>query len=117
MGELKKNAIFYGVLALVFYGVPWMIRDTGSGMIIMLIVLPLLCFATSCGYGMKNGFRFRYALIVAAMFIPSIFIFYNSSAWIYAAAYGVIALLGNLAALPFHKGAFEAGKRGKGIKS
>jgi hypothetical protein len=42
-------------------------------------------------------------LIVAIMFAPSIFIFYNSSAWVYVVGYAVIALLGNLIALPLRK--------------
>ena len=37
------------------------------------------------------------------MFAPSIFIFYNSSAWVYVVGYTVIALLGNLIALPLRK--------------
>ena len=54
-------------------------------------------------YGIRNGFNFWYILIVAIMFAPSIFIFYNSSAWVYVVGYAVIALLGNLIALPLGK--------------
>ena len=68
-------------------------------MIVMLIIIPLICFVTSIFYGLKNGFDFGYVLIVALIFVPSIFIFYNSSAWIYVAVYTVVALLGNLIAL------------------
>ena len=54
-------------------------------------------------YGIRNGFDFWYAFIVAILFIPSIFIFYNSSAWIYVVVYAGIALLGNFIALPLRK--------------
>ena len=64
-------------------------------MIVMLIIIPMICFVTSIFYGLKNGFDFGYVLIVALIFVPSIFIFYNSSAWIYVAEYTVVALLGN----------------------
>ena len=73
-------------------------------MIVMLMIIPLICLLTSVFYGIRNGFDFWYILIVAIMFTPSIFMFYNSSAWVYVVGYTVIALLGNLIALPLRKG-------------
>lgn len=99
MEKLKKSIILYILLIIDFYAIPWLIKDTGSAMIVMLIIIPLICFVTSIFYGLKNGFDFGYVLIVALIFVPSIFIFYNSSAWIYVAVYTVVALLGNLIAL------------------
>ena len=99
MEKLKKSIIFYILLIIDFYAIPWLIKDTGSAMIVMLITIPMICFVTSIFYGLKNGFDFGYVLIVALIFVPSIFIFYNSSAWIYVAVYTVVALLGNLIAL------------------
>jgi len=99
MDKLKKNMVFYLLLLIDFYIVPWFIKNTGSAMIVMLVIIPLICLITSVFYGIRNGFNFWYILIVAIMFAPSIFIFYNSSAWVYVVGYAVIALLGNLIAL------------------
>ena len=103
MDKLKKNMIFYIVLLADFYVIPCLIKDTGSGMIVMLMIVPLVCLVTSIFYGIRNGFRFLYILIVLIMLIPSLFIFSNYTAWVYVVAYTVIALLGNLIALPFRK--------------
>lgn len=103
MDKLKKNMVFYLLLLIDFYIVPWFIKNTGSAMIVMLVIIPLICLITSVFYGIRNGFNFWYILIVAIMFAPSIFIFYNSSAWVYVVGYAVIALLGNLIALPLRK--------------
>ena len=73
-------------------------------MTIMLFIIPLICLLTSIFYGIKNGFNIYYVLIVAIMFVPSIFIFYNSSAWIYVLIYAFIAFLGNTIGLAFRKG-------------
>ena len=73
-------------------------------MIVMLMIIPLIGLLASVFYGIRKGFDFWYILIVAIMFTPSIFIFYNSSAWVYVVGYTVIALLGNLIALPLRKG-------------
>ena len=80
MDKLKKNMVFYLLLLIDFYIVPWFIKNTGSAMIVMLVIIPLICLITSVFYGIRNGFNFWYILIVAIMFAPSIFIFYNSSA-------------------------------------
>lgn len=103
MDKIKQNGIFYCILLLAFYAVPLFMKDTGSTMAFLLAIIPAICFMTSLAYGIKNGFHVRYAVIAAGMFIPSIFLFYNETAWIYAIAYGCIAFLGNLAALPFRK--------------
>lgn len=103
MDKFKKNLIFYILLVIDFYVIPWFIKDTGSAMIVMLGIIPMVCFVTSMMYGIRNGFDFWYVFIVAILFIPSIFIFYNSSAWIYVVVYAGIALLGNFIALPLRK--------------
>ena len=103
MEQLKKNIVFYLLLLMDFYIVPWFIKDTGSAMLAMLVVIPLICFIISFFYGIRNGFDLCYIGIVAVMFAPSIFIFYNASAGVYIVAYAVIALLGNVIALPFRK--------------
>lgn len=103
MDKFKKNLIFYILLIIDFYVIPWFIKDTGSAMIVMLGMIPMVCFVTSMMYGIRNGFDFWYVFIVAILFIPSIFIFYNSSAWIYVVVYAGIALLGNFIALPLRK--------------
>ena len=104
MNKIKRNLVFYVVLTIAFYGIPWAITDTGSAMFMMLVIIPIICFMTSVMYGLKNGFSFSYVLIASIIFIPTIYIFYNSTAWIYVIAYSVIAILGNLTALPFRKG-------------
>ena len=82
MAGLKKNIIFYILLFIDFYIIPRFIKDTGSAVIVMLMIIPLICLITSVFYGIRNGFDFWYILIAAIMFTPSIFIFYNSSAWV-----------------------------------
>lgn len=77
MAGLKKNIIFYILLFIDFYIIPRFIKDTGSAVIVMLMIIPLICLITSVFYGIRNGFDFWYILIAAIMFTPSIFIFYS----------------------------------------
>ena len=96
MEKLKKNWIYYLIIFIAFYLVPILIKDTGSGMAILFIVIPLIALITSLIYGLRNTFDFIYPLVVAIMFIPTLFIYYNASAWIYIISYSLIALIGEL---------------------
>ena len=96
MEKLKKNWIYYFIMFIAFYLVPILIKDTGSGMTILLIVIPLITLITSLIYGLRNTFDLVYPLIVAILFIPTLFIYYNTSAWIYIIVYSVIAVIGEL---------------------
>lgn len=91
------------MLLIDFYIVPLVIQDTGSAMVVMLVILPMICLITSIFYGIRNGFDFWYILIVAIMFTPTLFIFYDSSAWVYIIGYAIVALIGVLIGLPFRK--------------
>ena len=62
MAGLKKNIIFYILLFIDFYIIPRFIKDTGSAVIVMLMIIPLICLITSVFYGIRNGFDFWYIL-------------------------------------------------------
>ena len=96
MDKIKKNWIYYLIIFIAFYLVPILIKDTGSGMFILLIVIPLITLITSIIYGLRNTFDFIYLLIVAMLFIPTLFIYYNTSALVYVIAYSMIAVIGEL---------------------
>ena len=96
MDKLKKNIFIYILLIINFYFLPALIKDTGTAMVMMLIIIPLITLFVSIYYGKKNGFDIWYIISVGILFFPSIFLFYNSSALIYTVIYTAIALIGNL---------------------
>ena len=96
MEKLKKNWIYYLIILIAFYLLPMLIKDTGSGMTILLIVIPLITLITSLIYGLRNTFDFIYPLVIAILFVPTLFIYYNTSAWVYIISYSMIALIGEL---------------------
>ena len=96
MDKKKKNWVYYFIIFITFYLIPILIQDTGSGMFILLIVIPLITLITSIIYGLRNVFDFIYPLIVAILFIPTLFIYYNASAWTYILVYSMIAVIGEL---------------------
>lgn len=97
MQKVKEVIPYLLILAIDFYVLPLFIKDTGSGIIMLLIIMPLICLINAVVYGIKQGFHMQIALFAGILFIPSIFIYYNSSAWVYALGYAFMALLGNTA--------------------
>ena len=101
MSRLKNNLVFYIIMIVNICVLPIFIRDMGSAILIMLIIMPLICLVTSFIYGYKNGFRLLYALGSPALYTATLFIFYNSTAWIYVSVLLAVSLFGMIAALPF----------------
>ena len=50
MAGLKKNIIFYILLFIDFYIIPRFIKDTGSAVIVMLMIIPLICLITQTSH-------------------------------------------------------------------
>ncbi len=101
--KLKPMIPYLMVNVIAFYLLPLVIKDTGSAMTVMLLGLPLICLLTAIIYGVKNSFNLIYPFIIAILFIPTIFIFYNSTASVYIVGYGIIALIGNFVGKLFYK--------------
>ncbi len=101
--KLKAMLPYLTLNALAFYLLPLLMQNTGIAILIMLIVIPIISFLSSLVFGMKNGLSLFYPIITAILFIPTIFIFYNYTAWVYILGYGVVAFIGNLVGKLFHK--------------
>ncbi|MGF3076492.1 hypothetical protein [Facklamia sp. P12955] len=95
MEKVRKMLVYLIVIAFAFYLLPFFIKNTGSGMLVLLLAIPMTCFISSLIYGMKHSFNWSFPMLVALLFIPTLFIFYNESASIYSLIYGVISVLGS----------------------
>ena len=96
MKKIREMSVYLIVITLAFYVLPAFINDTGTGIFFLLILTPIICFITSIIYGIRHSFNFIFLLLIMALFIPTIFIFYNESAVVYVLIYGIIAVIGNL---------------------
>ena len=93
--KLIVPIVYMIALVINFYVCPLAIRDTGSGIFMLLFVMPFITFGCSVVYGILQGFQIFLPVIVAVLFTPTLFIFYNESAWVYIVAYAVVSLVGN----------------------
>ena len=94
MKKIKNQFAYLLIIALTFYGLPLIDRE--SEMLMLWILFPLVCFLSAIVYGIKYLFSLVYSILVMVLLIPMIFIFYNETASFYIGVYGVISLVGNL---------------------
>ncbi len=96
MKKIMPPFFYLFVNIIIFYLFPLFIQDTGSGMLILLIVFPVCVFLAALFFGKYQGFSWWYSFLVSAIFASTILLFYNSSANIYIVIYWFLAFIWNL---------------------
>ncbi len=95
---MKKELIsllpYAAVLAAGFWLLPLLIRDTGSGMVILLCAVPAVVFCCGLFRGLKGGDCLLLPCAAMLLFAPSVFCYYNATAWVYIPIYGAVAAAG-----------------------
>lgn len=97
---LKTAVPFGGITVAGFYLLPLCINDTGSGILVLLVILPLLCFGCALAYSVRQVPALWYVAGVPLLFMPSGFLFYGSdieAVFFYTVGYALIAAVGHIA--------------------
>lgn len=93
---MKKYSKQLGILlaqGAVFYLFPPLSRPVGPMVAVLGMLLATLTLAYGMGGTAGKG-KWLYPALTAALFLPSVFLYYNASALIQAAWYFMAALLG-----------------------
>lgn len=93
--RIKKQLIYLIILIIGFYILPFFIRSIGSG-ITSLFIISFICVVLSFIYGFKEDFDWLFSVLVMILFLPTVYLHYNSSALIYCLIYGVMSLISML---------------------
>lgn len=85
------------ILVLLAYAIlPQLQLDTGYYILLLLGIFPGICFTLALFSGMKMGFEWLFPILCGLLFIPFIYLYYNSSALIYCVLYFIAALVGEV---------------------
>ena len=96
MKEWIKKYTVYIVIAMMYYFIPlYLVKDTGSGIFLLLMVIPIIVFLISLVFAIKKGFRWYFSVIVGLLWFPNVYIL-NDSASSYTMVYGAISFIGQL---------------------
>lgn len=94
----KKNAYFF-ILFIMFYILPILSSDKDFSISCLLLIYPLSVFILSICDTVANKFRWYFSLVVGIIFFPTIFIYYNESAYVYLMIYFLISIVGQISGL------------------
>ena len=104
---MKKKLLgllpYAAVLAVDFYLLPLLLTDTGTAMLMLLVVIPLIALITGVLCGARLGSVWLLPVIAAVLFTPTVWIYYNDSAMIYILWYAGVVLVGAAIGRIFYK--------------
>lgn len=93
--KTKKNMFAcWIILGLIYNLLPAFIRDTGSGMFLLLLVLPAATLSISVFYGLRQDSILLFPCISGFLFVPAVFLYMNTSALFYVLLYGAVSFAG-----------------------
>ncbi len=103
MKKYLKEIIIILIQIGLFYLLPLIIK--GDMVIGMILALLLGTFALTLIINVisSNKIKYFYPLIAIIIFIPSVFIYYNSSAWIHVLWYLIDSLFGEVIGICIYK--------------
>lgn len=87
-------APYIAALGIDFYLLPLFAKDTGAAILLLLCIMPTVAFVTAAVHGVRSGFNPLLPVAAFLLFLPTLFIYYNPSAWVYAIFYALTALAG-----------------------
>ena len=96
MKKYIKEIIVLAIQLFMFYIFPLFAGPTDAMGMVLLILLSTFILSTVIGAFSKEKISCLYPLIIAILFIPSVFIHYNESALIHAVWYFIDSLVGML---------------------
>ena len=91
--NLKKIIILL-IRLFMFYIFPLFAGPTDTMGMVLLILLSTLLLSIIIVTISKEKIKYLYPIIIAVLFIPSVFIYYNESALVHSIWYLVISIIG-----------------------
>ncbi len=95
LSAVKQMLPYLVFCGAAFYGLPRLGEDTGYFIVLLLIILPLICFVSGFLYGFCSAFHPAFPLFVTLLFLPTVYLYYNVSALGYSLAFLVATFVGN----------------------
>ena len=103
MKKYLKEIIIVLLQLFMFYIFPLFAGPTDTMGMVLLIILATLILAIILGTISNNKIKYVYPILVAILFIPSIWIYYNESALIHSIWHLIISSVGLLVGVVINK--------------
>ena len=94
MKKYLKEIIILILQLFMFYIFPLFAGPTDAMGMVLLIIISTFMLGFIMGIISNNKIKYCYPVVVSILFIPSIWLYYNSSALIHSVWYFVVSLVG-----------------------
>ena len=103
MKKYLKEIIIFLLQLFMFYIFPLFAGPTDAMGMVLLIIITTFILSILIGILSKEKIKYLYSIIIAILFIPSVFIYYNESALIHSIWYLIIATIGLIIGILINK--------------
>lgn len=107
MKKFLKEFILLLIQLFIFYIFPLFAGPTDAMGMVFLIIVATFILSIILGVVSNQKIKYLYPLLIAIIFIPSVFIYYNESALIHSVWYLVISTTGLLLGMIIRKILFK----------
>ena len=94
MKKYVREIVVILLQMFVFYLLPMCMGNIGALGMVFLILLTTFILSIVIGAISENKIKYLYPIVVSILFIPSIFIYYNESAFVHSLWYLVVSSVG-----------------------
>lgn len=91
-----KEIVILLIQLFMFYIFPLFAGPTDAMGMVFLIILTTILLSAALGVLSNKKIKYLYPVVIAVLFIPSVFIHYNESALIHSVWYFVVSTIGLL---------------------
>ena len=96
MKRFIKEIIILIIQMFMFYIFPLFAGPTDAMGMVFIIIFATLLLSAILGGISKEKIKFLYPIVIAVLFLPSVFIYYNETALVHSIWYFVISTIGIL---------------------
>ena len=96
MKKYIKEIIILIIQLFMFYIFPLFAGPTDAMGMVFIIIFATLLLSAILGGISKEKIKFLYPIVIAVLFVPSVFIYYNETALVHSIWYFVISTIGIL---------------------
>ena len=94
MKKYYKDIIILIIQLFMYYIFPLFAGPTDVIGMVLLIILTTFFLSICVALLIKQKYKYLYPFVISVLFIPTVFIYYNSSALVHAIWYLVVSIVG-----------------------
>ena len=102
MNKFFKEIIIFVLNVLSFYLLPIFMKYLGPFGLVFLLLIITFVLSLVVGLISSEKFKYAYSALIAVVFIPTVWIYYNESALVHSLWYFCVSIIGLIVGIIIH---------------